>query len=63
MPEKVWLKPLRGELRCGDLHLETTANCAMLFRDVTAMMTKPTMGHSLCELANFEIPLAGSVRL
>ena len=29
---------MREQLRCGSLHLKTTASCAMLFRDVTAML-------------------------
>ena len=44
----------------GGLHLKTTASCAMLFRDVTAMLMKPVMGHSLRELAKFKLPLVGS---
>ena len=40
----------REELRFGGLHLRTTASCAMLFRDVTAMLMNPVMGHSLHEL-------------
>ena len=59
----VWLKQAREELRFAGLHLKTTASCAMLFRDVTAMLVKPKMGHSLCELAKLKIPLVGSVRL
>ena len=59
----IWLKPAREELRFGGLHLKTTASCAMLFRDVTAMLMKPVMGHSLRELAKLKIPLVGSVRL
>ena len=45
------------------MHLETTANCVMLFRDVTAMLMRPVIGHSLRELAKLKIPLVGSVRL
>ena len=45
------------------MHLKTTASCAMLFRDVTAMMTKPAMDHSLRELEKLKLPLVGSVRL
>ena len=36
--------------------------CDILFRDVTAMLIKPVIGHSLRELAKFKIPLVGSVR-
>ena len=57
----IWLKPAREELRCGGLHLKTTASCAMLFRDVTAMLVKPALGHSLRELAKMKLPLVGSV--
>ena len=53
---------MREELRFGGLHLKTTASCAMLFRDVTAMLMKPVMGHSLRELAKLKLPLVGSVR-
>ena len=55
----------RESLRFGGLlHLKTTASyCAMLFRDVTAMLMKPVMDHSLRELAKFKISLVGSVRL
>ena len=42
--------------------MKTTPSCAILFRDVTAMLMKPVMGHSLRELAKFKIPLVGSVR-
>ena len=52
---------MKEELRFGGLHLNTTASCAMLFRDVTAALMKPVMGHSLCELAKLKIPLVGSV--
>ena len=58
----ILLKPAREELRCGSLHLKTTASCAMLFRDVTAMLMEPVMGHSLRELAKLKLPL-GSLRL
>ena len=34
----------------------------ILFRDVTAMLMKPAIGHSLRELAKLKIPLVGSVR-
>ena len=54
---------MREKLRCGAMHFKTTASCAMLFRESTAMLVKPTMGHSLHEHAKFEIPLVGSVRL
>ena len=50
------------KVRFAGLHLKTTASCAILFRDVTAMLMKPVMGHSLRELAKFRIPLVGSVR-
>ena len=40
--------------------LKTTASCAILFRDVTAMLMKPVIGHLLRELAKFKIPLVGS---
>ena len=54
---------MRGEFAVVEACLlETTASCAMLSRDVTAMLMKPVMGHSLRELAKFKIPLAGSVR-
>ena len=43
--------------------METTASCAMLFGDVTAMLMKPVMGHSLRELAKLKLPFVGSVRL
>ena len=33
----------------------------MLFSDATAMLMKPTMGHSLRELAKLKIPLVGPV--
>ena len=33
----------------------------MLFRDATAMLVKPVMGHSLQGHAKFETPLVGSV--
>ena len=36
---------------------------AMLFRESTAMLVKPAMGHSLQRHANVETPLVGSVRL
>ena len=52
----------REELGFGGLHLKTTASCAILFRDVAAMLMKPVIGHSLRELAKFKIPLVGSVR-
>ena len=42
------------------MHLKTTASCALLFRDVAAMLMKPVIGHSLRELAKFKIPLVGS---
>ena len=43
-------------------NVKTTASCAMLFRDVTAMLMKPVMlGHSLREHAKLKIPLVGSV--
>ena len=47
------------------LHFKTAASCAMLFRDVTAMLMKPTMGHLLRKLAKLKLPLplVGSVRL
>ena len=35
----------------------------MLFRESTAMLVKPVMGHSLQRHANVETPLVGSVRL
>ena len=41
--------------------MKTTASCAMLFSDATAMLMKPTMGHSLQGHAKLEIPLVGSV--
>ena len=50
------------KVRFAGLHLKTTASCAILFRDVTAMLMKPVIGHSLRELAKFKIPLVGSVR-
>ena len=42
-------------------HVKTTASCALLFRDATAMLVKPTMGHSLQGHPKFETPLVGSV--
>ena len=42
--------------------LKTTASCAILFGDVTAMLMKPVIGPSLQELAKFKIPFVGSVR-
>ena len=51
----------REELRFGGLYLKTTASCAMMFRDATAMLMKPTMGHSLQGHPKFETPLVGSV--
>ena len=52
----------REELRFGGLYLKTTASCAMMFRDATAMLVnKQTMGHSLQGHAKFETPLVGSV--
>ena len=51
----------REELRFGGLYLKTTASCAMMFRDTTAMLAKPVMGHSLRGHAKFETPLVGSV--
>ena len=49
------------EVAFRGLHLKTTASCAMLFSDSTAMLMKPVMGHSLQGHAKFEMPLAGSV--
>ena len=51
------------ELRCPGLHLKTTASCELLFRDSTAMLVEPTMGHSLQGHPKFETPLVGSVTL
>ena len=45
------------------MHFKTAESCAYLFNDATEMLVKPVMGHSLRELAKFEIPLAGSARL
>ena len=52
------------KVRFAGLHLKTTASCAILFRDVTAMLIKPVIGHSLRELAKLKLPLVrmGSVR-
>ena len=52
---------MREKLRCGGLHFKTAESCAMLFRESTAMLVKPTMGQSLRELAKLKIPLVGSV--
>ena len=41
--------------------MKTTASCAMLFSDATAMLMKPGLSHSLRELAKLKIPLVGSV--
>ena len=43
------------------MHFKTTVSCAMLFRESTAMLVKPAMGHSFRELAKLKIPLVGSV--
>ena len=50
------------KVRFAGLHLKTTASCAMLFRESTAMLVKPALGHSLQSHANVETPLVGSVR-
>ena len=59
----LWFYSVREKLRCSGLHLKTTASCAMLFREPTAMLVKPVMGHSLQRHANVKTPLVGSVRL
>ena len=56
----VWLKPAREELRCGVMHLKATASCAMLFREPTAMLAKPVMGHSLQGHPKLKLPLVDS---
>ena len=63
---KVWLSSMREKLRCRAMHFKTTASCgscAMLFRESTAMLVKPTMGHSLQGHPKLKLPLVGSVRL
>ena len=52
----------REKLRCRAMHFKTAESGAHLFNDATGLLVKPVMGHSLHELAKFEIPLAGSVR-
>ena len=53
---------MREKLRCRAVHFKTAESCAYIFNDATGMLVKPVMD-SLQELAKFEIPLAGSVRL
>ena len=45
------------------MHFKTAESCAYILNDATGMLVKPVMGHSLHELAKFEILLAGLVRL
>ena len=58
----IWFYSMREKLRCGAMHFKTTASCAMLFRESTAMLVKPTMGHSLQGHPKLKLPLVGSVR-
>ena len=45
----LWFYSYRKELRCGGLHFKTPSSCAMLFRESTAMLVKPTMGRLWCD--------------
>ena len=52
----------RGVALCnGAMHFKSTASCAMMFRESTAMLVKPVMGHSLQGHPKLKLPLVAGL--